>query len=174
MSPPLVATVLGHGAFDEKAVADTALALCAYAPGLPAYALSRPLLAACHALDNGVPLKAAVAGLGIALAAGSVTLHFGAWGPPLGVSVGLWCNAALLWIGVSRRAPLRIPLRALCAQIVGTALTFATACGTIALCAEAAPLTQLVLAVPAGAAAYACALFCLDKDALRLLKKHRG
>lgn len=96
ISLPLVAVVLGHGAFDAEAVSATALALCAYAPGLPAYALSRPLLAACHALESGLPLKAAAVALAVALAGGyALTLRFGAWGPPLGVSVGLWCNAAL-------------------------------------------------------------------------------
>lgn len=95
ISLPLVAVVLGHGAFDAEAVSATALALCAYAPGLPAYALSRPLLAACHALESGLPLKAAVVALAVALAGGyAFTLRFGAWGPPLGVSLGLWCNAA--------------------------------------------------------------------------------
>ncbi len=57
ISLPLVAVVLGHGAFDAQAVSATALALCAYAPGLPAYALSRPLLAACHALESGAPAQ---------------------------------------------------------------------------------------------------------------------
>lgn len=57
ISLPLVAVVLGHGAFDAEAVSATALALSAYAPGLPAYALSRPLLAACHALESGAPAQ---------------------------------------------------------------------------------------------------------------------
>lgn len=122
ISLPLVAVVLGHGAFDAQAVSATALALCAYAPGLPAYALSRPLLAACHALESGLPLKAAAIALAVALAGGyALTLRFGAWGPPLGVSVGLWCNAALLWIGLSRRVSLRLALRSLAVQLAGTA-----------------------------------------------------
>ena len=79
LSLPLVAVVLGHGAFDAQAVSATALALCAYAPGLPAYALSRPLLAACHALESGLPLKAAAVALAVALAGGyALTLRF--WG----------------------------------------------------------------------------------------------
>ena len=122
ISLPLVAVVLGHGAFDAQAVSATALALCAYAPGLPAYALSRPLLAACHALESGLPLKAAAVALAVALAGGyALTLRFGAWGPPLGVSVGLWCNAALLWIRTlpqgfpAASAPL--PRRAACRNV---------------------------------------------------------
>ena len=171
ISLPLVAVVLGHGAFDAEAVSATALALCAYAPGLPAYALSRPLLAACHALENGLPLKAAAVALAVALAGGyALTLRFGAWGPPLGVSAGLWCNAALLWIGLSRTVSLRLPLRPLAVQLAGTALTFGAAYGTVLWAGHASNIMQLALAIPAGAAAYAATLLIGDRKLFRLLK----
>ena len=171
ISLPLVAVVLGHGAFDAEAVSATALALCAYAPGLPAYALSRPLLAACHALENGLPLKAAAVALAVALAGGyALTLRFGAWGPPLGVSAGLWCNAALLWIGLSRTVSLRLPLRSLAVQLAGTALTFGAAYGAALWAGHASNTMQLALAIPAGAAAYAATLFIGDRKLFRLLK----
>lgn len=172
ISLPLVAVVLGHGAFDAEAVSATALALCAYAPGLPAYALSRPLLAACHALENGLPLKAAAAALAVALAGGyALTLRFGAWGPPLGVSLGLWCNAALLWIGLSRRVSLRLPPRSLAVQLVGTALTFASAYGVVLWAGHNSNIVQLALAIPAGAAVYAASLLIGDRNWFCLLKK---
>ena len=172
ISLPLVAVVLGHGAFDAQAVSATALALCAYAPGLPAYALSRPLLAACHALESGLPLKAAAVALAVALAGGyALTLRFGAWGPPLGVSVGLWCNAALLWIGLSRRVSLRLPLRSLAVQLAGTALTFGSAHGVVLWAGYASNIAQLALAIPAGAAVYAASLLIGDRNWFRLLKK---
>ncbi len=171
ISLPLVAVVLGHGAFDAEAVSATALALCAYAPGLPAYALSRPLLAACHALENGLPLKAAAVALAVALAGGyALTLRFGAWGPPLGVSAGLWCNAALLWIGLSCTVSLRLPLRSLAVQLVGTTLTFGAAYGTVLWAGQDSSIAQLALAVPAGAAVYAAALLIGDRKWFRLLK----
>ena len=174
VSAPLVAVVLGHGAFDGDAVSATALALCAYAPGLPAYALSRPLLAASHALENGAPIRAAAVALAVSLAAGyALTVRLGAWGPPLGVSIGLWCNAALLWLGVRRSVPLRLPIRSLLTQLAGTALTFGVASGIVRWVADAAPLTRLALAVPAGAAAYALALLLGDRHILRLLQKRR-
>ncbi len=174
VSVPLVAVVLGHGAFDGDAVSATALALCAYAPGLPAYALSRPLLAASHALENGAPIRAAAVALAVSLAAGcALTLRFGAWGPPLGVSVGLWCNAALLWLGVRRSVPLRLPIRSLLTQIAGTVLTFGVASGVVLWAANASPLVRLALAVPAGAAAYGLALLLGDRQILHLLKKRR-
>lgn len=172
ISLPLVAVVLGHGAFDAQAVSATALALCAYAPGLPAYALSRPLLAACHALESGLPLKAAAVALAVALAGGyALTLRFGAWGPPLGVSVGLWCNAALLWIGLSRRVSLRLALRSLAVQLAGTALTFGSAYGVVLWAGHASNIAQLALAIPAGAAVYAASLLIGDRNWFRLLKK---
>ncbi|MBG3878915.1 murein biosynthesis integral membrane protein MurJ, partial [Desulfovibrio oxamicus] len=43
---PLVALLFGHGAFDRQAVDATVAALLAYAPGIPAFAVTRPLLAA--------------------------------------------------------------------------------------------------------------------------------
>ena len=172
ISLPLVAVVLGHGAFDAEAVSATALALCAYAPGLPAYALSRPLLAACHALESGLPLKAAAVALAVALAGGyALTLRFGAWGPPLGVSLGLWCNAALLWIGLSRGVSLRLPLRSLAVQLAGTALTFGSAYGVVLWAGHASNIAQLALAIPAGAAVYAASLLIGDRNWFRLLKK---
>lgn len=172
VSLPLVALVLGHGAFDEQAVSATALALCAYAPGLPAYALSRPLLAACHALENGVPLRAAAWGLLVSLAAGgALTLLAGAWGPPLGVSLGLWCNAALLWRGVSRSAPLRLSGRSLAVQGLGTLLTFAAAWGVVHGLDGHSAVAQLACAVPAGAAVYGVCVAVGDKGLLACLKR---
>lgn len=94
-------------------------------PACPPMRFPGPCWRLAHALESGLPLKAAAVALAVALAGGyALTLRFGAWGPPLGVSVGLWCNAALLWIGLSRRVSLRLPLRSLAVQLAGTALTF--------------------------------------------------
>lgn len=169
---PLVALTLGHGAFDDKALAATSLALCAYAPGLPAYALSRPLLAACHALDNGIPLRAAACGVCVSLVSGSVmTLHGGAWGPPLGVCAGLWCNAALLWRGVARSVPLRLPLRSLTVQGLGSLLTFGTAWALVRGLSHASAVAQIAAAVPAGAAVYGLCLAAGDRRLFAFLRR---
>ena len=118
------------------------------------------------------PLKAAAVALAVALAGGyALTLRFGAWGPPLGVSVGLWCNAALLWIGLSRRVSLRLPLRSLAVQLAGTALTFGSAYGVVLWAGHASNIAQLALAIPAGAAVYAASLLIGDRNWFRLLKK---
>lgn len=158
---PLVALVLGHGAFDADAATRTSLALCAYAPGLPAYALSRPLLAACHAVeDNRTPLRAAVPSLVLTALAGGLLLQlpgeWGSLGPPLGVTIGLWCNAVLLWRGLHRSVPFEVPVRALIWQIMGAGCTFAVARLVLTLCAERglSDLVGLALSVPLGALTY--------------------
>ena len=87
--------------------------------------------------------------------------------------MGLWCNAALLWLGVRRSVPLRLPIRSLLTQIAGTVLTFGVASGVVLWAANASPLVRLALAVPAGAAAYGLALLLGDRQILHLLKKRR-
>ena len=107
----------------------------------------------------------------VVIAGYALTLRFGAWGPPLGVSVGLWCNAALLWIGPSRGVSLRLPLRSLAVQLAGTALTFGSAYGVVLWAGHASNIAQLALAIPAGAAVYAASLLIGDRNWFRLLKK---
>lgn len=107
VSAPLVALIFGRGAFTAEAVAMTALALCAYAPGLPAYALSRPLLAACHVLeDTATPARATVAGLGVMLAAGLVLVAPVGFGPACDGGEGspLLCAGAIRAAGAVMRA----------------------------------------------------------------------
>lgn len=123
VAEPLAATVLGHGAFDAVAVRQTASALQAYAWGLPAYALSRPLLAlsshaALHAEAHGEghsmpspvmsPTFAPTAwGIGICLLIGGL-LTMGlipsltCVGPAVGVSAGLWTQTVCLFLHQKR------------------------------------------------------------------------
>ena len=99
---------------------------------------------------------------------------FGTWGPPLGVSIGLWCNAALLWMRLGRRVRLSLPRKALCAQLAGTALTFLSAGGMLSFCGNVSAPVQLVLAIPAGVLAYGLTLLALDRGFFGLLRKHHG
>ncbi len=172
---PLVSLVLGHGAFDAEAVHATALALCAYAPGLPAYALSRPLLAACQALrDVQTPLRAALPALLVTLISGfALLLMIGPWGPPLGVSLGLWCNVWLLRRGLGRLAP-PLRLRSLAPMLLGTACTFASATWAVTLCSSQPPIVALGVSIPAGVLSYAFILLIGDRNTfLALLRKKR-
>lgn len=162
VAAPLISVVLEHGAFDQATAALTSLALCAYAPGLPAYALSRPLLAACHALeDSRTPLIAAAAGLALTLLAGGGLMLAAPYmgtlnglaglnglAPPLGVSLGIWGYALLLLHGVRRgvrrgltrgaqsAAPARPhiapPLRKLAWHLAGSLAVFVVAAKSVA------------------------------------------
>lgn len=173
---PLVALVFGRGAFSAEAVEMTALALCAYAPGLPAYALSRPLLAACHALeDTATPLRATAAGLGVVLGIGLGFLQMdiiranAALVPPLAVSLGIWIYAVLLWRGLTRTlqtragadADLAPAFTAVFWEFAGAACVFGVAWGLVRLGADRgwSPASMLCLGVPAGMAVYAAVLF---------------
>lgn len=108
VSHPLVELLFLRGAFDTQAAAATTLALCGYAPGLPAYGLVRPLLAACNARRQiRLTLCSGAVAVGTALAAAVVLIHslpekHVLLGPPLAVSLGLWAQAGLLWRGLNR------------------------------------------------------------------------
>ena len=181
---PLVSLVLGHGAFDQGSVAATSLALCAYAPGLPAYALSRPLLAACQGLKEPSlpnsrpqgkwsPAWAGLCALLVSLICGSLLLFaVGPWGPPLGVSLGLWCQAILLrcWLKRRIRQTLAIPVRSLCTILAGSAGVLLAAGTVVRICEGMSSLSTLVLAIPAGVLVYATVIFVGDRT---LLPGHR-
>lgn len=165
VAPPLVTLILGHGAFSSEAVTQTANALCAYAPGLPAYALSRPLLAGCQALGRDkATVRAAGWALSLTLGIGAVLLPWlQAWGPPLGVTAGLWIYALLL------RYQLRehlggVPFKKVGMQIIGATLVYATAFFVVHTFPEYSALNILGIAVPAGIVVYAPVLWASRKS----------
>jgi putative peptidoglycan lipid II flippase len=166
---PLVRLLFVRGAFDSQALADTTLALCAYAPGLPAYAASRLLLALCNACDNTrLAGTSALISVPFAFVAGLLLLPCGTAGPALGLSLGLWAQAAALWFGLRRSGmQLRIAWAALARYTAGAFLVFATA--HLGLRLLPYPLLSLMLAIALAIAAYALFLLALgDRDFLRL------
>lgn len=103
VSHPLVAVLLGHGAFDSHAVTTTAMVLSAYTCSLPLYAVSRPLLAACNArkLTRHTAFSGAAAVVGTCGAA-LLFLYVlppphAVLGPPLAVGLGLGLQTVILW-----------------------------------------------------------------------------
>ena len=160
VSTPLVALVLGHGAFDARATEMTALALCAYAPALPAYAASRPLLGACHALGaHRVPLLALLPGLATTVCVGWLGLGVSPLGPPVGVSAGLWVNVLCLWLALAQRGVrVRLSGRHVTGQVVSGLLVWGVASRVVAWAAPWPPVAVLALAVPAGVLAYGLGL----------------
>lgn len=99
MADPIVNILFGRGAFTDTAVQQTVLALWGYAPGLPAFAATRPLIAAFHARrDSATPVAAAVGGLAVTVGGGAVLMQFmGVAGLALAVSLGSWVNVVLLY-----------------------------------------------------------------------------
>ena len=76
VGPRLVEGLLRHGAFGDSAAYETALALRAYLPGLPAFAVNRSLLAACNALGEARRTAAsAVWAVAATLAVGAALVH---------------------------------------------------------------------------------------------------
>lgn len=105
LSRPIVALLFGHGAFDQHAVQGAGATLAALALGLPAFALVRPLAAACNARqDRATPLRAALLGLAcFGLAFWPCMRWWQAPGLTLAVSLAGWCNAIALLFALSRR-----------------------------------------------------------------------
>ena len=168
----LVRLLFLHGAFDSQALADTTLALCAYAPGLPAYAASRSLLALCNARNNTrLAATSTFISVPCAFLAGLLLLPCGMPGPALGVSLGLWIQAATIWFGLRRNgAALHISPAALVRYTAGASLVFATA--HLGLLLLPGSLLSLMLAVPLAIVAYTLFLLLLgDRDIMRLMRR---
>ena len=182
---PLVALLFGHGAFDRQAVDATVAALLAYAPGIPAFAVTRPLLAACNARQaTGVPVAAGLASVLVTLGLGALLLRpMGVAGPALAASCGAWANTLCLVLAL-RRAGIAVDLHGRSA-LLQAALACA-AClpawwlaGAFAGTAWAAPplppAARLALGVPLAAGLYLVfSLCCRSRDAIALLRVVRG
>ncbi len=177
---PLVELLFARGAFDAQSAAATATALCGYAPGLPAYGLIRPLLAACNARRHiRLTLASGVAAVLSTLAAAAVLIHslpegYALLGPPLAVSAALWLQAGLLWAGLNRElrprgARLSLPWSALGRQSAGSLLTGGAALWATRLLEGSA--WALPAGVAAGMAAYAAVLWTLGDPDVRALHR---
>ncbi len=107
MALPVVTVLFGRGAFGGADVLATTCALWGYAPGLPAFAAVRPLLAAFHSLrDARTPVVAAIVGLVVTLGSGAVLMwSLGPAGLALAVSAGSWANVLTLHYLLGRREP---------------------------------------------------------------------
>ena len=165
----LVRLLFLRGAFDSQALADTTLALCAYAPALPAYAASRPLLAICNACNTTRLIgTSAIISLPVAFLTGLLLLPCGITGPALGLSLGLWVQTAVLWFGLKGSGVrLRVSLAALGRYTAGAFLVFATA--YLGLRLLPGSLLSLMLTVPLAIATYAIFLLALgDRAIMRL------
>ncbi len=176
---PLVRLLLQHGAFDARAVECTANVLRACAPILPAYALSRPLLAACHALGLNRNLSAqAMLALALSLLGGLVCSRLlpGAAGPATGICLGVWVQTCLLWKTVQSRCRVCLHFFLTLLFLVGSLGTYAVARAVCQVGAAGgwSPLFCLAVAVLTGVVSYALFLapaYQHIKQLLTALKK---
>ena len=188
VGPRLVEGLLRHGAFGDNAAYETGLALWAYLPGLPAFAVNRSLLAACNALGEvRRTAVSAVWAVVATLAVGAALVHnlsgsLGVMAPALAVSLGLWLQCGLLlYILVSslKKKSLGVALgpfagRA-CMPTIATVLRQCAAAAVTALAAwqllehlrGCGIWLELAVAIAGGASAWlVCLLALRDGDAL--------
>lgn len=105
LAEPVIGVLFGHGRFGPEAVNATAMALVAYAGGLPFIALARPLVSAFYALeDTRTPVKIAVICLVVNIGLGAALMFpLAHVGLALAVSVSSLVNVLLLYYFLCRR-----------------------------------------------------------------------
>ena len=176
LAQPLVTLLFGRSAFDAAAVRDTVAALAAYAPGIPAIALVRPLVAAFYAADNTrTPVVIAVAALGVYAGTALLLMPFaGHVALAAAGSVSAWFNAVLLYTSLLRSGVLlRDILRPAAVYLLLSAVMLA-AVHTGALYFSSSFAAVAVL-VPAAVVFYAAAALLLRSgEALLLLRSFRS
>lgn len=173
ISMPLVQTIFYHGMFNLQAVKTTTLALCAYAPGLPAIALSKTLLTTYYAInDQKAPFYAGMLTIIVSFLLGGIFLYFfGTIGPPLGISLSLWFYCWLLWKKLYFIIPIHFPLKKVLLQLVATFFTFVLSYSMVLFLSDSIPIVTISIVIPIGIITYTASLYLLDKNQLVQLAK---
>lgn len=169
VAQPLVSVLFGHGAFDQHAVRQTALALSAYSCSLPLYAISRPLLAACTArkLSRIIALSGVCAVLVSLVAAVALCqllpTPYAVLGPPLAVGLALAAQCCVLWYALRASVTnLGIFSPAIRILFFASLLTFGVARSVTLLCPN--PASALVLGIFGGVVTYGLSLLFLKHE----------
>jgi putative peptidoglycan lipid II flippase len=102
---PIVQVLFERGAFEPADTTATALALAAFAAGLPAFVLQKIFQPGFFAReDTRTPMYYALASVALNIAGALALFPFiGHVGIALATSVAAWLNAGLLWSTLSRR-----------------------------------------------------------------------
>jgi len=105
IAPELVGALFQRGAFGERQAAATALALQAYAVGLPAYLLTKALTPPYFAqADTRAPVIAGLWAMAANLVLNLILMQFLLHaGLALGTALSAWLNVAILALGLRRR-----------------------------------------------------------------------
>ena len=162
IADPLVRILFMRGEFDAQAAHGTTLALQGACLALPAFAISRPLLAACHVkgyvkLTAGIGLVSmlATASMSFALPKAFAALNAPILGIGLSVSLGAWVSALLLWFFMRRKSltPQPADLSGMGLPFVLSILIF-TATWLACTNTETTPWIKVGILAPACAAIY--------------------
>jgi len=123
IAEPAIRVLFEHGSFSPAMTLITSQSLAAYALCIPAYALSRPFITLCTNQNDGLALLTAcfVALASILLICPFLTNHFGSIGAPIGVTLGLWIYAFILWKNSRKHYEFVLPFTPVC-WIIGSAL----------------------------------------------------
>jgi putative peptidoglycan lipid II flippase len=131
----LIATLFERGAFSAEDTAKTALALAAYAAGLPAYVLIKVLSPGFFARqDTKTPVKISIIALVLNTALNLILMGpFAHVGLAMATTIAAWANVLMLAIALHRRGQLqlddrlkgRLPRLVLATLAMGIALWFA-------------------------------------------------
>ncbi|WP_020590519.1 murein biosynthesis integral membrane protein MurJ [Kiloniella laminariae] len=110
---PIIVTLFEHGEFTRESTNATALALMAYAAGLPAYVLVKILQPAFYAREDTVTpfhlaIVSIVVNIVLSLALFQVMQHVGI---ALATAISSWVNVLMLWIVLIRRGHLKLNAR---------------------------------------------------------------
>lgn len=110
----LIGVMFERGAFDSVATGQTALALIAYAAGLPAYVLIKVFTPAFFARkDTKTPVRIALTALAINMVLNIILMQFFAHvGLAMATAIGAWTNCGLLYITLRRREHFKLDARA--------------------------------------------------------------
>ena len=110
---PLVRGVFEHGAFTASDTIGTALALAAFAPGVPAYVLIKVLTPGFYArADTKTPVRIALVAMAVNLVGNLALVQpLGATGIALSTAISAWVNVALLYGTLHRSNHLQMDAR---------------------------------------------------------------
>ena len=107
---PIVVTLFERGLFSRETSDATAVALMAYAAGLPAYVLVKILQPAFYAREDTVtPFRLAIVSIVINIALSLILFQFIQYvGIALATAISSWVNVLMLWIVLARKDHLKL------------------------------------------------------------------
>ncbi len=173
LSGPIVSVLFGRGAFSPQDVQAAATALLYFSLGVPAAALSRPLVSAFYAQGKtAAPTAASLASLATAAILCLALFPWGHAGLALASSLALWSYAGVLWLLLRRTGTFQGFSRQGRRSLV-LGLAFSMAMGGAICCvlflAPGISTGQSLLLIPPAAFGYGAAAWAAKLPEVRLL-----